>query len=407
MIKTHTEREVLNPTNLSGSRARDGVSENAPSIPATNSPDDGRRDSGNEVANSSPIAPPARPSRRGFLMNTIVSAASLASAAAIPSPSVAKASDINQAAATLARCEQVVDTLRTKFICQGWTMDEAGAQRALSYFRNPVVTGPGEDDDYAYWEAEAFLRDHGQSLDWVLDGDLGGMICRLAAHSRRAAAVATVDSIFAAIEAHRCAYAEFEKANEAPSRIVGKHHRARVHIGDYAENNIVCSKTDDGGITITTTPTDKKSPRYAYDAADIERNVPRDLQGDDRGAWVKQRLAELKKDVSRIAKNHARTKLGKLEAIRDAAYGRERDTMWDLIWTVPTTMNGLAALLRYCRENGSINHLVYNDEWEEALEWTMERAVCACAGLPEPLMNDVVASLWNEGEGDETAEDAA
>jgi hypothetical protein len=49
-------------------------------------------------------------------MNTIVSAASLASAAAIPSPSVAKASDPNEDAAALARCEQVVDTLRSKFI---------------------------------------------------------------------------------------------------------------------------------------------------------------------------------------------------------------------------------------------------------------------------------------------------
>jgi hypothetical protein len=86
-------------------------------------------------------------------------------------------------------------------------MDEAGAHRALNYFRNPVVTGPGEDDDYAYWGASAFLRDHGQSLDWVLDGDVGGMISSLASHSRRAADVAAVDPIFAAIEAHRCAHA--------------------------------------------------------------------------------------------------------------------------------------------------------------------------------------------------------
>jgi hypothetical protein len=47
------------------------------------------------------------------------------------------------------------------------------------------------------------------------------------------------------------------------------------------------------------------------------------------------------------------------------------------------------------------------DEWEDALEWTIECAVCAFAGLPTPPMGDVVASLWNEGEGDETAEDAA
>jgi hypothetical protein len=158
---------------------------------------------------------------------------------------------------------------------------------------------------------------------------------------------------------------EYIKANEAPSRIVGKHRRARVYIGDYAEGDVVCSKTDEhGGFTIARTPTGKKSPLYAYDAGDIVTSVPRDLQGDDRDAWVRQRLAGLKKDESRIAKNHARTKLGKLEAIRDASYGRERDCMWDLIWTVPTTMNGLAALLRYCRENESINELVYRDEWE-------------------------------------------
>ena len=81
--------------------------------------------------------------------------------------------------------------------------------------------------------------------------------------------------------------------------------------------------------------------------------------------------------------------------------------MWDLIWTVPTTFTGLAALLRYCRENESINELVHRDEWEDALEWTIECAVCAFAGLPAPPKDNVVASLWNEREEDEIAEDAA
>jgi hypothetical protein len=56
------------------------------------------------------------------------------------------------------------------------------------------------------------------------------------------------------------------------------------------------------------------------------------------------------------------------------------------------------SLLRYCRENESINELVGCDEWEDALEWSIERAVCAFAGLPPPPMNDVVARLWNEHE---------
>jgi hypothetical protein len=49
----------------------------------------------------------------------------------------------------------------------------------------------------------------------------------------------------------------------------------------------------------------------------------------------------------------------------------------------------------------------YNDEWEEALEWTIERAVCAFAELPEPPMNDTAANIWNEGEEGKTDEDAA
>jgi hypothetical protein len=80
MIKTHTEREALDPTNSAVSRAPSGVSEEATAIPAVDSPAIRRSDNGSEVVDPSPIAPPARPSRRGFLMNTMVSAASLTAA---------------------------------------------------------------------------------------------------------------------------------------------------------------------------------------------------------------------------------------------------------------------------------------------------------------------------------------
>ena len=162
--------------------------------------------------------------------------------------------------------------------------------------------------------------------------------------------------------------------------IVGKYRTPRVCIGDHANGEFSKSKTDErGGYTLTWTPNGKKSPLYAYSPADIEKAT--------------QKLAELEKDEKRLIKQRARTKLGKLEAIRDQAYDLALDRMWDLIWTVPTTLNGLAALLRYCRVNNGINQLVYNDEWEKAIEWTMERAVCTFAGLPEPPMGDVVASI--------------
>jgi hypothetical protein len=212
------------------------------------------------------------------------------------------------------------------------------------------------------------------------------------------------DPIFAAIETHRSAAAAYIDANEAPSNMVGKSHSARVYIGDYADGDAVCSKTDEHGeFTITWVPTGKKSPLYAYDRVSIERNVPDDLQGADRDAWIAQRLAELEKDKRRITKNYARTKLSKLEAIRDKALVRERDQMWNLILTQPTTLTGLSVLLRYCREN---DDAFYADEWEQVLEWTIDCAVCTFAGLPAPPMDAAVASLWNEREEDEIADAA-
>jgi hypothetical protein len=76
-------------SNLAASRTLGGNSENARSIPAFDSPDIRRSDSIGQLANHAAIAPPAQTSRRGFLMNTMVSAASLATAAAVVTPPLA------------------------------------------------------------------------------------------------------------------------------------------------------------------------------------------------------------------------------------------------------------------------------------------------------------------------------
>ncbi len=73
-------------TNLSPSRTTDGYSENTTTIPAVYPSADSHSDGGREAANPHSIAPPARTSRRGFLMNTMVFAASLAAAAAVVPP---------------------------------------------------------------------------------------------------------------------------------------------------------------------------------------------------------------------------------------------------------------------------------------------------------------------------------
>ena len=198
-------------TNLSSSRALDGVSENATSILAIDPPAIRLSDSIADTAKASAIAPTARTSRRGFLMNSLVSTASLATAAAVATPTIASAMTSTAPAAAaddspaeaLRRAEEIVDILRTCVVrSKGWKVDEAAAERALAYCRANAANGADPDDERQ--AALDFFYGHGQSLDWVFGGRLAAMICKLAANSQRAASLAVAaDPIFAAIEAHR------------------------------------------------------------------------------------------------------------------------------------------------------------------------------------------------------------
>jgi hypothetical protein len=200
------KEEMHDSKNLSVSRVSGDISENTASIPAIIPPDVRSNDNAVEAVNDSSPAQSVRTSRRAF-MNSIVSAAALASATAVASPSdIELQAHRSENAAALARVEQIVDVLRTRYIREGWTMDEAAAELALGHFRKPVVAGPGKDDDYGWWQARDFLVEHGQSIDWVITGRLTSLISHLAAHSPRAVRLSTDDDpIFAAIEAHRAA----------------------------------------------------------------------------------------------------------------------------------------------------------------------------------------------------------
>ena len=209
-------------TNLSSSRARDGVSENATSILAIDPPAIRCSDSIAETAKASAIAPPARTSRRGFLMNSLVSTASLATAAAVASataipnkPAVAATIPIAidapparpaevgsdyDGAACLARAEQAVEVLRTRSIRKGWKIDEEAAEQALAYFRrHPHACDERCDDDY-YMPALRFFMSHGVSLDWILCGDIAGLICAGAKNSARADSVVDAELLALADE---------------------------------------------------------------------------------------------------------------------------------------------------------------------------------------------------------------
>jgi hypothetical protein len=83
-------------------------------------------------------------------------------------------------AAVLARAEFMIDTLRTKSICKGWSVDANQCEPVfLDYFRSSSDEMP----EFAL----RFFSDHEQSLDWVLTGRISGLITIAASHSPRAA----------------------------------------------------------------------------------------------------------------------------------------------------------------------------------------------------------------------------
>jgi hypothetical protein len=84
--------------------------------------------------------------------------------------------------AILARIEQIIDLLRTCHVREGWRLDEEGAERTLRYFR--YCADGGQDDFHEFTAASKFLYRNGQSLDWVILGNPGGMICNAAANAR-------------------------------------------------------------------------------------------------------------------------------------------------------------------------------------------------------------------------------
>ena len=146
-------------------------------------------------------------------MNSVVSIASLASASALSLATPASATPGGQA--ELARVLQIIELLRERYVCAGWSMNEQSAALAVGYFERRADGMRIDADEEGWQHAKEFISDHGQSFDWVLDGDPSSMICQLAGHSRRAAAVATAvqdDPIFALIEAHKAANARFLEA---------------------------------------------------------------------------------------------------------------------------------------------------------------------------------------------------
>jgi hypothetical protein len=262
-------------------------------------------------------------------------------------------------------------------------------------------------------------------------------------------ATETVDPIFAAIEAHRRAAAVWDAAldkndeaketaahdrlvqagvdllNTGPATVPGiitaiQYMRAQMlNDGTYMPHHLKWDGVGDAKETKAWIDAFLATLVATIAGREQQPTLPRSETAIDpiflaieahRNAWNDSEKAQaMVPDAVRLRQagiDESRARAEEAEGNRAAEpfYDAERAFMWNLIWTVPTTAHGLAALLRYCREGESINELVRDDEMEDVLEWTLECAACALAGLPKPPMSDVVADAWESRQEDASEE---
>lgn len=208
------------------------------------------------------------------------------------------------------------------------------------------------------------------------------------------------DHVFAAIERHQQANKAFidaaRAADDASRGTVALKQPPKVCIGFHKNGSFSRSATgSDGSYTITWTPNGETEPLYVDSLEGIERNVPENLSDADQAKWLSEKKAELEEQLQ----DAAESKPDLAERALSEAGDLEVAAMWDLVGTVPTTTDGMVALLSYARSN-DVDGAFLDDEHREVLAWTIERAVRAMAGLPEPVISNRLARL---ADGDETA----
>jgi len=79
--------------------------------------------------------------------------------------------------AIIARAEYIVEVLSTRLVRDGWAFDHARAELLLRYMRSRRRSVRGEK------EMHDWMVDHGQSFDWLFNGDPVSMIATMASTS--------------------------------------------------------------------------------------------------------------------------------------------------------------------------------------------------------------------------------
>jgi hypothetical protein len=141
----------------------------------------------------------------------------------VASPSITPAGS-GDAAAQLQRFRDVLESLRSHHVHDGWSVDEPAAAKALAYFEGRVAATADDDlpnEDTGVEDVIRFLAGHGQPVDFVFGNDMGSIFASLARHSQRAAKCGgqANDPSWGAIETHRRATMAFLRAIKVESQL--------------------------------------------------------------------------------------------------------------------------------------------------------------------------------------------
>ncbi|MDB5620429.1 hypothetical protein [Tardiphaga sp.] len=87
--------------------------------------------------------------------------------------------DRESPAAALVRAEHMMDVLRTSYVCDGWQLSEPAAALVIQFCRRRA--DGKRTTDAQFQPVVEFFHAHGQCLNWLFMGDVGGMITSKAA----------------------------------------------------------------------------------------------------------------------------------------------------------------------------------------------------------------------------------
>lgn len=200
------------------------------------------------------------------------------------------------------------------------------------------------------------------------------------------------DPIYAAIERCRVAKIAAEDACIAANRLEESlpdetTRKPRVHLGDVPKFETTAEQDAEGALTIRhKLSATARTPVFADSIEDIKHNASMAPKA-QREAWIKEKLAALKADEEMLHEAQATAGLIAAQEAEDAASTEERDAVWELANTVPSTVAGLAAVMAYVREfadKHKYEELFSGEDYASAFHFSIEQAVCVLAGLPAP-----------------------